>query len=267
MLTLIDTHSHIDGEEFSEDFNDVVRRAKEANVEKIFIPNINTETIGRILEVCAINPGVLYPMLGLHPEDVKGTEYKKALDCLKGILDQHNAQDSELQKFIAIGEIGIDLYWDKTYKKEQIKAFERQIEWSIEYNLPIMIHTREAHREVAEVISKYKSENIRGIFHCFTGNTEEAEELMTFNNFMFGIGGVGTFKKSTLAETIKKTILLSKIVLETDSPYMAPVPYRGKRNESSFITEVAKKIADILQCSTEDVAEQTTKNALSIFKI
>lgn len=266
MPTLIDTHSHIDGDEFLEDIQEIITRAQDANVRKILIPNINTKTIGRILEICSNNPGMLYPMIGLHPEDVK-ENYKELLATLKNILDKHNNADSEAQRFIAIGEIGIDLYWDKTFEKEQIEAFERQIEWSIEYKLPVMIHTRNAHKEVISIIQKYKDENIKGVFHCFAGNIDEAEDLLSFNNFMLGIGGIVTFKKSTLPETLKRAVPLSRIVLETDAPYMAPVPYRGKRNESSFIPEIANKIAEIYNCSLDEVALQTTKNASFVFDL
>lgn len=257
---LIDTHSHIDGEEFLDDFEDVVKRAKAANVKKIFLPNINADTIGRIELLCSLNPGTLYPMIGLHPEDVN-TESSDTLNALEERLKRPNP-------YIAIGEIGLDYYWNDTHKELQKEAFKKQIKWSIDYDLPLMIHTRAAHSDMVDIITSSNEKyggRLRGVFHCFAGNEEEAQELLKFENFMFGIGGIVTFKKSVLPQVIKSVIPLERIVLETDSPYMAPVPNRGKRNESAFIKDIGAKLAEIYNCDPMLVMEQTTNNALKIF--
>ncbi len=254
---IIDTHSHLDGEEFGEDLQDVIARAKDAGIGKILIPNINADTLPNILTLCKTHPDYLFPMIGLHPEDVK-EDYKLVLDAMEKQLNI-------TKDYIAVGEIGIDLYWNDTYKEQQLEAFDIQVKWAEKYGLPLMIHTRNAHREVVEILSSNHHNNIKGIFHCFTGSSEEAEELLSFDNFMIGIGGVLTFKKSTLRDVVKSTIPLERIVLETDSPYMAPVPYRGKRNESAFVVEVTRKLSEIFNCSYDEVCRQTTSNALAIF--
>lgn len=257
---LIDTHSHLDGEEFLDDFEEVIKRAQESQIKKIFIPNINAGTIDRIEYLCTLHPGALYPMIGLHPEDVT-PENTGMLNVMEERLKSPNP-------YIAIGEIGLDYYWDDTYKELQKEVFKRQIEWSVDYDLPLMIHTRAAHTDMVDIIKSSNEEysgRLSGVFHCFAGNESEAQELMKFDNFMFGIGGIVTFKKSTLPQVLKSVIPLERIVLETDSPYMAPVPNRGKRNESAFIKDIAIKIAEIYECTFERVMEQTTQNALKIF--
>ncbi len=260
MSYLIDTHTHLDGEEFADDIQEVIRRAQEAGVSKMLIPNINADTLSGITTLCNTHKGVLYPMVGLHPEDVKD-DYTNVLDKLEQELQQSNG-------FIAIGEIGLDYYWDVTYKKIQIEAFKRQVGWSGKYGLPLMIHTRSAHSDMVGIMRE-ASDNNRlnhgGVFHCFAGTAEEAEELLAFNGFMLGIGGIVTFKKSTLPDVLKEAVPLSRIVLETDSPYMAPVPFRGKRNESAYVVHVAQKIADIYECGIEEVIHQTTQNARRVF--
>lgn len=256
----IDTHAHIDGDEFLEDLDEVVIRAKESNVKKIFIPNINAESIERIKRLCTTNAGVLFPMIGLHPEDVK-PGYEQILGKMEEELKSPN-------RYIAIGEVGLDYYWDDTHKDIQKDALKKQIHWALKYNLPLMLHTRSAHNDMVDILSKTETETpnaIKGVFHCFAGNEEEATELLRFENFMLGIGGIVTFKKSSLPQTIKNTIPLKRIVLETDSPYMAPAPNRGKRNESAYIKDIATKLADIYGCSTEEIMTQTTINALNIF--
>lgn len=256
----IDTHSHIDGEEFLDDFEAVVKRAQESSVKKIFIPNINSSTINRIEQLCSSNQGTLYPMIGLHPEDVK-PESTDALNDMEERLKRPNP-------YIAIGEIGLDYYWDDTHKELQKEAFKRQLKWSVDYDLPLMIHTRAAHSDMTDIIKSAIKEyggRLRGVFHCFAGNEEEAQELMKFDKFMFGIGGIVTFKKSTLPQVLKSHIPLERIVLETDAPYMAPVPNRGKRNESAFIKDIAAKLAEIYECEPEHIMKQTTNNVLKIF--
>lgn len=257
-MYLIDTHAHLDGEEFSEDLPDVIQRAKDEGIEKIFIPGICLKDTQHLIDVCNSYPGYLYPMIGLHPENIMDEDYHTALKELEKFIIPSNA--------IAIGEVGLDFYWDDTYKKEQMEAFETQIEWAKNHNLPLMIHSRNAHKELMAIMEKYRSYNLSGVFHCFTGTVEEAKDLLSFPNFMLGIGGVLTFKKSTLREVVQEAIPLSRIVLETDSPYMAPVPNRGKRNESAFVKLVAEKLSEVLNEDFDNIVLQTRENAMNIFK-
>lgn len=260
---MIDTHSHLDGEEFFEDLQDVLDRAGMAGVKKIFLPNINGQTLPRIQQLCREHEGLLYPMIGLHPEDVnpETTDIAVVLAQMETELEHPSA------RYIAIGEIGLDFYWDTTYRQQQLEVFQRQVEWGIRYNLPLMIHSRNAHSELVEIIRRYQHPNLRGVFHCFTGTADEAEALLDFSNFMLGIGGVLTFKKSALPDVLHQCVPLSRIVLETDSPYMAPVPHRGQRNESAFIVEVAKKLAEIYGCEVSEIDAQTTENVRSVFGV
>ena len=254
---MIDTHAHIDGPEFADDLETVLLRAKEAGVEKIFVPGICLKDTPHLLNVCQAHPNYLYPMIGLHPENIMDEDSHQALDQLERMIDE---------SVIAIGEVGLDFYWDATYKQEQIEVFEHQMQWAEKYNLPLMIHSRNAHQELMEVMEQHRASNLSGVFHCFTGTEEEARELLTFPNFMLGIGGVLTFKKSTLREVVKNAVPLSRIVLETDSPYMAPVPNRGKRNESAYVRCVAEKLAEIYDTDFDNIVLQTTKNTLKVFK-
>lgn len=256
---LIDTHAHLDGPEFKEDLNSVLSRAKQANIEKILIPAINLEGMTNLLNICKEHEDYLVPMIGLHPEEVK-EDYKNQLDRLHEILVEYRNDKSNKQQFCAIGEVGLDYYWDDTYKSQQIEAFEQQIQWAIEFNLPLMIHVRNAHHDLIELMEKYRKYNLRGVFHCFSGTAEEARQLLSFPYFMLGIGGVVTFKKSTLPEVLKQEVPLSRIVLETDAPYLAPVPHRGKRNESSFIVSTATRLSEIYECEIDNIATQTKKN-------
>jgi len=196
----------------------------------------------------------------LHPEDVNPAkmDVDATLDVMESMLEKLNT-------CVAIGEVGLDFYWDQTYQKEQIEAFERQIEWAIKYHLPLMIHARNAHTELVNIISKHSADRLTGVFHCFTGTEEEASQLLSFSGFALGIGGVLTFKKSKLPDVLKSVVPLSRIVLETDSPYMAPVPYRGKRNESAFVRNVAEKLAEVYDTSLEKVEQQTNLNVSRIF--
>ena len=255
---MIDTHSHLFAEEFADDLPQVIERAKAAGVRKVFMPNIDDTTIRELLEVCEAYKGFCYPMLGFHPTSVDG-DYKARLMPMKKLL-------TEGHPYIAIGEVGMDLYWDKPYLKAQQAALDEQIHWALEYDLPLIIHCREAFPELFEVLSPYKNTNLSGIFHSFTGNAEEAEQLSDYPAFRIGINGVVTFKKSTLPETLKN-VPLGKIVLETDSPYLAPVPNRGKRNETSYIKEVALKLAEIYGMSLAEIDAITTENALKVFKM
>lgn len=255
---LIDTHSHLFLEEFSEDLPQVMERARQAGVTSIFMPNIDSTTIEPLLAVCAAYPGYCFPMAGLHPTSVNG-EYEKELAIVRRQLEAPN-------HFVAIGEIGLDFYWDKTFEKEQIQVFEKQIEWALEYNLPIVIHSRDAFEAICSVMEPYKDTALTGIFHSFTGTSEEAARLLQFKGFMLGINGVVTFKKSTLPEALQ-SVPLERIVLETDSPYLTPVPNRGKRNESANVRDTMLKVASIYGMSPERVSEITSLNALKVFRL
>ena len=253
---LVDSHSHLFLEEFADDLPQVLQRAREAGVTHIFMPNIDSTTIESLLSVCAAYKEFCFPMIGLHPTSVN-ENYKKELDIVAGQLASSNG-------YVAIGEIGLDLYWDKTFLREQLLAFEKQVEWALEYHLPIVIHTREAFDYIYKVLQPYKETGLTGIFHSFTGTSEEAAKLLDFPGFMIGINGVVTFKKSQLPEVLKD-VPLARIVLETDSPYLTPVPNRGKRNESARLKDTLIKVAEIYRESPEVVAEATSENALKVF--
>ena len=255
---MIDTHSHIFESEFLDDLPEVITRAKEVGVQKIFLPNIDDTTVDAMLEVCRQYPGYCYPMLGFHPTSVDADALKKVKEMKKRLTKGH--------PYIAIGEVGLDLYWDKTYIKEQKQVLEEQIQWALEEDLPLVIHCREAFPELFEVLRPYKETKLSGVFHSFTGTVEEAEELVDYTRFMIGVNGVVTFKKSTLPDALK-IIPMERLVLETDSPYLAPVPFRGKRNETSYVKRVALKLAELYEMEIGEVERQTTANALKVFKI
>lgn len=257
---MIDTHTHIDGEEFAEDRALAVQRAKEAGVEKVFVPAIDLKSVSSVLQTCRQFPGYAYPMIGLHPEEVKA-DWRNQLAQMKPMLDDPS------HPFIAIGEVGLDYYWSREFEAEQLQAFEEQVEWAAEYDLPLMIHCRKAQNEMVHILKRHEKDLARGgVFHCFTGNEKEAEQLLQFDNFVLGIGGVLTFKKSHLPEVLAG-IPIDRIVIETDSPYMAPVPMRGKRNESAYVAFVLKRIAEIYGISEDEADRRTTTNALRIFRL
>ncbi len=258
---MIDTHAHLDGEEFIDDLSQTIIRAQDAGIEQVFLPAIDAKSCHSVLKVARDYPSFAYPMLGLHPEEVKA-DYKEQLSEIRKIID------SELQTgtpVLAIGEVGLDYYWSREFEKEQLDAFRIQVEWSIETRLPLMIHCRKAQNEMVHLLNEYKSDLPGGVFHCFTGNSFEAEQLLKFDNFVLGIGGVLTFKKSNLPETLASAVPLERIVLETDSPYMAPVPMRGKRNESAYVRYVLEKLAEIYGVSPEQVEKVTNENVVRIF--
>jgi TatD DNase family protein len=232
-----------------------MQRAREAGVQYILMPNIDLASVEPMLKVCAEYPGFCFPMIGLHPTEV-GAENCAALSELKALLDRHS--------FIAIGEVGLDLYWDKTYKNEQLAVLEEQIVWALERDLPLVIHSREAFTELYNLFSHYKDTPIRGVFHSFTGTADEAHSLLEFPGFMLGINGVVTFKKSTLPDILPE-VPLSRLVVETDSPYLAPTPFRGKRNESAYVLRVVDKLAEIYGMTPREVSSQTSFNASSLF--
>lgn len=259
-MNFIDTHTHLDGEEFREDLPEVVKRAQEAGVSKVFVPAINLPSVQTVMEVYRQYPGYAYPMIGLHPEEVK-SDWQQVLSGMKPLLD---SSDGEV---IAIGEVGLDYYWSREFEQEQLAAFEEQVRWSVETRLPLMIHCRKAQNEMVTLLKRYKADLPGGVFHCFTGNAREAEELLQFDRFVLGIGGVLTFKKSHLPEVLPAVVPLDRIVLETDSPYMAPVPMRGKRNESAYVKYVLEKLAESYGVAPEVIAEATNANVERVFKI
>lgn len=254
---MIDTHSHIYSEEFDADRVEAIQRAKYAGVSQIILPNIDSETLAQMLALEAEYPDYCFAAIGLHPTSVK-ENYREELALVKSELER--------RKWIAMGEIGIDLYWDKTFLTEQIIAFKQQIEWALKYNLPVIIHVRDSFRETMQVLKPYKNSGLRGVFHSFTGTIEDALEIIEFGGFLLGINGIVTFKNSGLAEVVKQ-IDLKQILLETDSPYLTPVPHRGKRNESAYSLLVANKLAEVYNCTLQEIDEQTTRNAKSIFAI
>lgn len=271
-MKIVDTHTHLDGEEFDEDRAEVIMRAKEAGVGMVFLPAIDVKTSEAVLKLSHEYPGYAYPMIGLHPEEVKA-DWKEQLKKIEAILDAHLTAVDSLNgikyksDYIAIGEIGLDFYWSREFEKEQLEAFEKQVEWSCETGLPLMIHCRKAQNEMLHILRKWKDKLPGGVFHCFTGNQQEAKELLEYDNFVLGIGGVSTFKSSHLREDLPAAVPLERIVLETDSPYMAPVPYRGKRNESAFVVQVMKTLATAYGVSEEEVAKVTNQNVERVFGV
>lgn len=253
-MQLIDTHAHLYSEEFNEDRAEMIQRALEAGVTRMYLPNIDSTSIEGMLELEAQYPGQCLAMMGLHPCYVKDN-YQEELALVKSWLEKRS--------FPAIGEIGIDLYWDKTHVKEQEEAFLTQVEWAKQYDLPIVIHSRESMDMILELLQPVRHPRLRGIFHCFTGSVSQAEAAIELG-FLLGIGGVLTFKKSGL-DAVLSEIALQHLVLETDAPYLAPTPFRGKRNESSYVLKVAEKLAEVKGVSVNEVAEITTQNALQLF--
>ncbi|MDQ0067276.1 TatD family hydrolase [Chryseobacterium lathyri] len=252
---MIDTHTHLYAEEFDEDRKEAIQRAVDKGITKFYLPAIDSESHEKMLQLEAEYPEQIISMMGLHPCYVKPESWEKELDIVKNYLEKMD--------FPAIGEIGIDLYWDKTTLDIQIKAFEQQIDWAIEKDLPIVIHTRESFDETFEVLERKKHPRLRGIFHCFSGDLEQAKRAIDLN-FILGVGGVVTFKNGKIDQFLNE-IPLDKIVLETDSPYLAPVPHRGKRNESSYLDLVAGKLVNIYGKDFSEIDKITTENAKRIF--
>ncbi|WP_143304556.1 TatD family hydrolase [Chitinophaga vietnamensis] len=251
----IDTHAHLYSEEFQSDRTEMVARAFAAGVEKIFLPNIDEDSIAGMLALEAAYPDKLYAMMGIHPCYVK-EDVEPQLELVKAWLQQ--------RPFKAIGEIGLDFYWDKSLLSQQYRAFQEQLMLAREYQLPVAIHSRESTRECINEVKALQNGQLSGVFHCFSGTLEEAKEIIDLG-FYLGIGGVVTFKKSGL-DQIVSAIDLQHIVLETDAPYLAPVPYRGKRNESAYLPLAGEKVADIKNLKIEEVAAITSSNALKLFK-
>jgi TatD DNase family protein len=251
---LIDTHCHLYLDDFKEDIQAVLERADKESVHKFYLPAISSNETKAMLELEKMYPGKCIAMMGLHPCYVK-EDYKRELDNVQQWLQQ--------RKFAAVGEIGLDFYHDKTFMSQQYEAFQTQIDWALQYKLPIVIHTRNAMQQTIDVVTTYKLKELRGIFHCFSGSYEDAVTI-TELGFYLGIGGVITYKNSGLSEVIEK-IPLKFLVLETDAPYLTPVPFRGKRNESSYLKYIVAKIAEIKNVTIEEVAEITSQNAEKIF--
>ena len=258
--SFVDTHCHLDGEEFAEDLEQVIARAREAGVKAIGVPGIDLKSCDSVMALCERYPDFCFPMLGLHPEEVRN-DWREVLDIIK-----LKAQSSKF-KVLAIGEIGLDFYWSREFEEAQLQAFEEQVRWSVELQLPLMIHCRKAQNEMVNILKRYKDDLPGGVFHCFTGNAIEAQELLSFERFALGIGGVLTFKKSKLPETLKEAVPLDRIVLETDAPYMAPVPMRGQRNEPAFVAYVLSKLAEIYGVDEETVSAVTTANVERVFPL
>lgn len=256
-MKLIDTHNHLYLEEFDQDQATLVDVAIKSGIDTLLLPNVDLTTIDRMHTLCDRYPAFAYPMMGLHPTSVDGS-YTVLLKKTESYLSKRT--------YYGIGEIGIDLYWDQTHVKEQIIAFEEQLKWSIDLDLPVAIHTREAYPVVLECIHKVGAEKLKGVFHSFTGTNTDLEEIKKLKNFKLGINGVITFKNSNLSETIKSADI-SMIVLETDAPYLAPVPYRGKRNEPAYIWKTAEKVANTYGLTVDETVKMTRKNALELFKI
>ena len=255
-MKIIDTHNHLYLEEFDPDRERLVDEALASGIDTLLLPNVDLATVDRMHALCDLHPDFAFPLMGLHPTSVDGT-YTDALKKIETYLSRRS--------YCGIGEIGIDLYWDKTYRKEQLVVFEEQLRWSIDLHLPVAIHTRDAFPEVFECLYKVGPEKLKGVFHSFTGTQEELTEINKMDTFLIGINGVATFKNSGLPH-ILPSVKIDKVVLETDAPYLAPVPYRGKRNEPAYIWKTAEKVAQIYGCTLEETVKITRKNALNLFQ-
>lgn len=251
-----DTHAHLYLEEFDPDRDQVMRRAEDSGVYHLFLPNIDSGSVNQMLGVCKDWPHLCYPMMGLHPTSVK-PGYRDELALVRQYLGDSS------YRFYGVGEIGIDLYWDKSYEKEQKDAFNIQLDMALEFNLPVAIHTRNSMETTLEIMEARNDKGLRGVFHCYSGDVPQAERAVAMG-FYLGIGGVVTYKKTTLVDVVT-AIPLESLLLETDAPFLPPVPHRGQRNESSYIPLIAEKIAEIKRTSVEEVASVTTKNALKLF--
>ena len=255
-MNFIDTHTHLFASEFDNDIDIVIKNALDNGISKMLLPNIDSTTTTKMLQLCDRHPNNCYPMIGLHPCSVKKDNLEKEISHVEQMLSQN--------KFIAVGEIGLDLYWDKSTLDLQKIAFESQIELAKKYQLPIVIHVRDSFDEAIEIVERLNDYNLSGVFHCFTGNLEEAQRIINLNNFYLGIGGVVTFKNGGINKIINQ-VSLDRIILETDSPYLSPTPFRGTRNESKYLLNIAHKMAELYNVDLKDIAEKTTKNAIDLF--
>ncbi len=256
-MHFVDTHTHLFSPSFDEDRTEIVQRAIKAGVKTMLLPNIDVESIEPMYNLCTQFSQNCFPMMGLHPGSVDEKWEENLAIIQKNLFERKNC---------AVGEIGMDLYWDKTFVNEQAEAFRRQVNWAKELNLPIVIHAREAFDEIFAIVDELNDERLTGVFHCFTGTLEQAKKIQNFGGFKLGIGGVLTYKKAGLDE-ILKDVDMSELILETDSPYLPPTPHRGKRNESAYLLHVAEKLADVKGISLVEVAKITSKNANELFKL
>ncbi len=261
-MTFIDTHTHIYTEEFDADRTDVIERARRAGADALLLPNIDEASIEPMLALCDAHPNLCHPMMGLHPTELPA-DPAPLLDRMEDMLSEGK------RKFVAVGEVGLDFYWDDTRREEQIAVFDRQTTWAERYGLPLVIHSRSAHRDLVDTLLPHRERLSRGgVFHCFGGTADEARELLdTFPGFYLGIGGIVTFKRSSLPEVLAAEVPLERLLTETDAPYLAPVPYRGKRNEPAYVPMVLARLADIYHITMEDAADITTQNARRLFGI
>ena len=257
-MNFIDTHTHLFASEFDNDIDIVIKNALDNGISKMLLPNIDSTTTTKMLQLCDRHPNNCYPMIGLHPCSVKKDNLEKEISHVEQMLSQN--------KFIAVGEIGLDLYWDKSTLDLQKIAFESQIELAKKYQLPIVIHVRDSFNEAIEIVERLNDDNLSGVFHCFTGNLEEAQRIINLKNFYLGIGGVVTFKNGGINKIINQ-VSLDRIILETDSPYLSPTPFRGTRNESKYLLNIAHKMAELYNIDIEDIAKKTTKNAIDLFHL
>ena len=257
-MNFIDTHTHLFASEFDNDIDIVIKNALDNGISKMLLPNIDSTTTTKMLQLCEKYPNNCYPMVGLHPCSIKKDNLEKEISHVEQMLSQN--------KFIAVGEIGLDLYWDKSTLDLQKIAFESQIEIAKKYQLPIVIHVRDSFDEAIEIVERLNDYNLSGVFHCFTGNLEEAQRIINLNNFYLGIGGVVTFKNGGINKIINQ-VSLDRIILETDSPYLSPTPFRGTRNESKYLLNIAHKMAELYNIDIEDIAKKTTKNAINLFHL
>ena len=257
-MNFIDTHTHLFASEFDNDIDIVIENAIDNGISKMLLPNIDSATTTKMLQLCDRYPKNCYPMIGLHPCSVKKDNIEKEISHVEQMLSQNN--------FIAIGEIGLDLYWDKSTLDLQKIAFEAQIKLAKKHQLPIVIHVRDSFHEAIEIVERLNDDNLSGVFHCFTGTLEEAERIINLENFYLGIGGVVTFKNGGINKIINQ-VSLDSIILETDSPYLSPTPFRGTRNESKYLLNIAAKMADLYNLDIEEIAKKTTENAIDLFHL
>lgn len=273
---MIDTHCHIDEEAFEPDREEVIARQQQSGVQAMIVPGVNVASINSVMELCHAHPGYCYPALGLHPEDVKA-DWREQLATVEAAIRAHRSE------LVAVGEIGLDYYWDKTFKEEQKEVLRRQLLLARELNLPVILHNREATEDILSIVntiandqSPITNNQLRGVFHCYSGSKETAEIILKMG-FYLGIGGVLTFKNSKLSETLRElnqseiknqqSEILNRLLLETDAPYMAPTPHRGERNESRFMALVAERLAQVLNVSVDEIIEATSANARQLFGI
>ena len=259
-MTFSDTHCHVYVKQFDQDQKETILRANNVNVDRFFLPNIDSKYIPRLQKTTNQFPNKMYPMMGLHPCSVK-ENYLEELN----LIEQELLNGQQLN-YVGVGEIGLDLYWDKIYLEQQKEAFKIQVNWALKLDLPIIIHVRDAFDEIFDLMDSIYNPKMKGIFHCFTGNELQADKIAEYENFKMGIGGVLTFKNSGLSNVLKE-VPLNKMVLETDSPYLAPHPYRGKRNEPSYLMLVAEKLAELKNVSLEELSEITEQNTNEVFSL